>query len=301
MEFWKKSRAVFFLFFTFFIWGSVYVGGRMVSDMPPGLVACMRCAIATIPLLAMARRHFGVKIAKEDWKYFIGVGGLGYFMTMFLVQCGITLTGASNAALINSVTPVSVTLFAALILKEKITKTKVFCLFLAFAGAVIINFGASGGGEVLGTVLVLLSVMSWGVASVNMRQLTAKYPPILVTAYGMVISLIFHVPSAIFGVVQAGEANFSAKGLLVLLYLGVCGSGLAQYTWTACLAVLPASTCSLFYPLQPMFSALLGSVLLDETLRPTFYVGMLIISVDVILSTLETRKIAAEQVQNAEK
>ena len=50
-----------------------------------------------------------------------------------------------------------------------------------------------------------------------------------------------------------------------------------------------------------MFSALLGSILLDETLRPTFYVGLLIISVDVILSTLETRKIAAAQVQNAEK
>ena len=72
------------------------------------------------------------------------------------------------------------------------------------------------------------------------------------------------------------------------------GSGLAQYTWTASLAELPASTCSLFYPLQPMFSALLGMLLLNETFTPSFLVGLVLISADVILSTLETRKLAKQ-------
>ena len=81
---------------------------------------------------------------------------------------------------------------------------------------------------------------------------------------------------------------------LVVLYLGLVGSGLAQYTWTASLAELPASTCSLFYPLQPMFSALLGILLLNETFTPSFLVGLVLISADVILSTLETRKLAKQ-------
>ena len=80
--------------------------------------------------------------------------------------------------------------------------------------------------------------------------------------------------------------------VLVILYLGFCGSGLAQYTWTKCLSMLPASTCSLFYPLQPTFSALLGALLLQESFSPTFFIGLLLISLDVVLSTWETQRLS---------
>lgn len=292
MELLKRSRAFLLLFLTFFLWGSVYVGGKMVSEVPAPLVACLRCSIAAFPLLLIARKYLHTKIARGDWKYFLGVGGLGYFLTIFLIQQGISLTGASTSALINSMTPVSVTIFAAAILKEKITPTKIVCLILAVLGTVIITAGASGQGETLGVLLVLLSVLSWGVASVNMRRLTAKYPPILVTAWGMIISLVFHIPCGIFAAVQNGGTNLSARSDLILLYLGLIGSGLAQFTWTSSLSVLPASTCSLFYPLQPMFSALLGVLLLHESFKPSFFAGLLFISADVVLSTLETRRLS---------
>ncbi len=292
MEFLKKSRAFVSLFLTFFIWGSVYVAGKMAPNVPSALVACLRNCIGVFPLLFMARRYFHIKVERSDWKYFLGVGVLGYFATIFLIQMGILLTGSSTASLINSLSPVSVTVFAALILKEKITPMKVLCLGLALAGAAVITAGAGGQGEITGILLVLLSVVCWGVASVNMRQLTAKYPPIMVTAYGMAISLIFHIPSGIIAAVQNGGTGLDWKAVLVLLYLGLIGSGLGQYTWTATLAILPASTCSLFYPLQPLFSAILGALILHETFRPSFFIGMALISLDVILSTLETRRLS---------
>ena len=86
--------------------------------------------------------------------------------------------------------------------------------------------------------------------------------------------------------------------MLVLLYLGLVGSALPQYTWTASLSMLPASTCSLFYPLQPAFSAILGALLLDETFKPAFFLGMLLISIDVVLSTLETRRLSRLEAGN---
>ena len=37
----SKGQAFGFLFFTFFIWGSVYVAGKLIADaVPPGLLAC---------------------------------------------------------------------------------------------------------------------------------------------------------------------------------------------------------------------------------------------------------------------
>ncbi len=286
----NQKQAFGLLFFTFFIWGSIYVAGKMISDeVPASLVACLRCVSAMLPLYFMSRRYLKTKIEKSDWKYFFLVGGLGYFLTIQMIQLGIALTGASMASLINAMTPVAVTILAAVILKERITPTKCLCLFLALAGTFVITRGASTKGETMGIIVVLIGVIAFAAASVYMRRLTAKYPAVLVTTYGMAISLIFHIPV---GIWSAASHSVKVTPLVVgvILYLGFAGSGAAQYTWTKCLSLLPASTCSLFYPLQPAFSALLGAWLLGETFKPAFFLGMLLISLDVALSTWETRR-----------
>ena len=291
MERTSKGQAFGLLFATFFIWGSVYVGGKFIAqDLPPALVACLRCTTAMVPLLLMARKHLGIKIDRGDWKYFFLVGSLGYFLTIFLIQLGISLTGAAMASLINALTPVSVTILAAFLLKERITPVKLACLALALAGTVVITSGADNQSEITGMIVILVSVVAWGVASVYMRRLTAKYPAVLVTTYGMAISLIFHIPAGIYSA-AVQPTVFSVRAALVVLYLGFFGSGLAQFTWTKCLSLLPASTCSLFYPLQPAFSALLGAVILGETFTPSFFIGLLLISLDVALSTWEARQL----------
>lgn len=291
----SKGRAFGLLFITFFIWGSVYVGGKMIADdLPAPLVACLRCCTAMIPLLWMSRNLRGQKIDPKDWKDFAVVGLAGYFMTIFCIQVGISLTGASMASLINALTPVSVTILAAVLLKEAITPIKIVCLILALAGAAVITMGAGTQSETLGIAVVLAAVILWGIASVYMRRLTAKYPPVLVTTYGMAFSLLCHIPVGIY-TAATQPVHMSLKVVLVLLYLGFMGSGLAQYTWVRCLSILPASTCSLFYPLQPVFSALLGALILGETFAPAFFIGLILISLDVALSTWETKKLSAKE------
>ena len=290
METKPSGQAFGLLFVTFFIWGSVYVGGKLIAqDLPPALVACLRCVTAMVPLLWMARKHLGTNIQREDWKYLILIGILGYFSTFFLIQLGISLTGATMASLINALNPVSVTILAALLLKEHITPVKLLCLALALAGTVVITRGAGSQSELLGMAAVLLSVITWGFASVYMRRLPAKYPAILITTYGMAIGLLLHIPAGILSAATQ-PVVFSPKTGLIILYLGIFGSGAAQYTWTKCLSLLPASTCSLFYLLQPAFSALLGAALLKESFTPTFFVGLLLISLDVVLSAWEAKK-----------
>lgn len=291
----SKAQAFALLFFTFFLWGSIYVSGKVISDeLPAPLLACLRCCVAVVALLWMNRKCFSIKVDPRDWKDFFVVGIMGYFLTIFCIQLGIALTGASMASLINALTPVSVTILAALLLKEAITPVKVVCLILALSGAAVITQGAGDQREFVGIAVVLTSVICWGFASVFMRRLTAKYPAVLVTTYSMIISLLFHIPVGIYSAAtQPFEIN--GKVVLVLLYLGFIGSALAQYTWVKCLSVLPASTCSLFYPLQPVFSALLGAVILGETFSPSFFVGLALISVDVALSTWETRRLSMSE------
>ena len=298
----NQKQAYGLLFFTFFIWGSIYVAGKLISDdIPASLVACLRCVTAILPLYLMSRKYLNIKVDREDRKYFILVGFLGYFLTIQMIQLGIALTGASMASLINAMTPVAVTILAAVILKEKITPVKCLCLLLALAGTAVITSGAGTQGETMGIAVVLVGVVSFASASVYMRRLTAKYPAVLVTAYSMAVSLIFHIPVGIW-TVASRPVRFTSLNIIVILYLGFAGSGVAQYTWTKCLSMLPASTCSLFYPLQPMFSALLGAWLLGETFTPVFFLGLLLISLDVVLVTCETHKLnKAQKVRESSK
>lgn len=288
----KKATSTGFvcLFLTFFLWGSVYVAGKFgSSQLPPFLLSALRCVIAVPLLLFLARDRLRTKIDRGDWKYFIAVGVLGYYLTFELVQLGVYLTGASIAALVNSFNPVAIMLLAALFLKERVTPVKLLCLALAMAGTLIVAGGARGDGELLGVLSTLLATVTWGSAAVCIRKLTAKYPAILVTAYGMTISLILHIPTGILDALRQ-PPQLEPSGVLTVLYLAFAGTALAQLTWAQALSSFPAGVCSLFYPLQAVFSALLGAVVLHETFTSAFFIGLAFVAADVALSTWETSR-----------
>ena len=196
----KTTAGVYLMLLaTFFLWGSVYVAGKyLAGSLPSPFISAARACIGCLPLWLMARPYCAVRIEKADRKYFLLVGIMGYYLTFVINQLGVARAGASLSALINTVNPVTIALLAALILKEPIRRVQIVCLVLAIAGAWVVLAGAETGGQLLGLVLVLLSVLTWGIASVYIRRLTAKYPAILVTFYGMLISTVFHIPTAAF-------------------------------------------------------------------------------------------------------
>lgn len=299
MEKKAHSAGYAYLFATFFLWGSVYVAGKFgSSQFPPFLLTALRCLIAVPLLLAMARAHLRVRIDRADRRYFLAVGLLGYYLTFELVQLGVSLTGASTAALVNSFNPVVIMLLAAVFLKERVTPVKLLCLALAMAGTLIVAGGASGQAELLGILSTLLATVTWGTAAVCIRRLTAKYPAILVTAYGMAISLLFHIPTGIYDALRQ-PPRIEWSGVLTVLYLASAGTALAQFTWAKALSRFPAGTCSLFYPLQAVFSALLGAVVLRETFTSAFFIGLAFVAADVALSTWETSR-EAKRVPSSE-
>jgi len=71
---------------------------------------------------------------------------------------------------------------------------------------------------------------------------------------------------------------------------GKLGSALSQISWAKALSRFSASTCSLFYPLQAVFSTLLGALILHERFTASFFIGLLFVAADVALSTWAARR-----------
>lgn len=283
----SSLKAYLLLFATFFIWGSIYVAGKYsMSVMDPVTVAAGRYLVAFAIMLPFGYKYLKVRIDKEDWKSLLVIGGLGHFLQTIVNMIGVRIIGASTASLINSLSPVSITVIAAIMLHERINGAKIVCIMLSVLGTAVITSGVTGEVQVAGVLLSLSAIVLWGFASVNMRKLTAKYGAMTVTLYGIMISLVFYIPTAVVDIVWRGGLVINWGAGAAVVYMGFFGTGIAGYMWIKALSLLEAGFCSMFYPLQTLFSALLGAAMLNEQFQPTFFIGAAIIAVSVVINCL---------------
>ena len=281
------------LIIVFFCWGSVYVSNRYILNaLTPLELACCRFLVAASALGSMLKiRGQKIQIQKGDLPVILLIGFLGYYLSMECTLISVKYAGASLGSLINSLNPVFITVFAAIFLKEKLTGKKVFCLVLALAGAVIVSGGGAAGGDtVQGVVWGIASILAWAGTVMVIRRLSARYDAMLLTFLGIAASLLFHIPTAGISLAMSGKPPVTALVFACILYSGIFGTAIPQFLWSFSLSRLPASTCSMFYPLMPVFSALLGVPLLGEKLGVRFFIGGALIISTVVFSCLGERK-----------
>lgn len=281
----ERKKGYLFLFITFFIWGSQYVISKYaLAVMPPMTVLLCRYIVSVTALAVISRvKGNNRPVKKEHWKYFLVIGGLGYFVSIGCQLMGTSLLDASLASLINAMNPITISILAALILKEKIGKKNVISIVLSVAGVYIILGVGSGHISPAGVLASVGSVTFWSLASVFIRKISADYDPVQISLYGMVIAFICTVPAA--GIELAMKpCTVTPAAVASCLYLGIAGTAVVHTFWNKSIKILNASTCSMWYPLQPLVSALLGIVLLGEDITPQFITGGILICMGILVT-----------------
>ncbi len=295
METQKTDKSIYLLLaLTTALWGSLYIANKVLLDVIPSFtLLCLRYILAALVMTVMQRlrkpdpKGKPRKIKGSDWKYIILFGLGGYVLSIGLQQFGTKLAGASLASLINCMNPIAICFFAVVLLHERITLKKVVCIASAVAGAVCIVGGDTGGGHVLGIALSLGSVLTWGALSTFMRSFTQKYDALTITTCGIYIAALATIPLMVYELVTTPNVDFlHARYILILLYVAVCCTAIPHSLWNYSLSRVEASTCSLFYPVQPLTSMILGVLLLHEHMTLGFFAGAALIVFGVLYSTL---------------
>ncbi len=162
-----------------------------------------------------------------------------------------------------------------MLLGERLTRTRLVALAAVIAGAFVILGDQLASGQAAGIAVSLLSVCLWSLMSVRVRELSSKYPPLVITTAALLIAGICLLPvSAI--ELSCGFGNLSSwswKLALPVLYMGLVCTALSQLLWNLGLCYLEASRCGLFYPLQPVISTILGVLILHEQISIRFLFG----------------------------
>lgn len=298
----KENKIVYvYLLLTFFAWGSLHAVNRyLVGYFDIFVILFTRYLLATIFSIAViwieikkSQGKGGIRkklmvIEKPDIKYIVLIGIVGYVGAVVLQLLGTKYSNASISSVVNAINPLFIIIFAAIILKERITAKKVVCLILALLGTFIIGSNVTGT-VTFGVVFSGVAAMAWAAAAVITRKISFKYDTSVITFWALLLAGICLLPMAIVQIAKDGIGNIPWQAWVGLVYIGLISTGMANLLWNKSLSMMESGKCSLFYPLQPVIATILGVVFLGESLTVSFMIGFVIIVIGVVINAWEKK------------
>lgn len=271
------------------IWGGMYVVSDVVLDViPPFTLLTARLGLGFLAAWWMARRQGRVQLTRTQTLQLVGAGVIGYGISLGLQFVGTRLSTAANGALLTSTTPAFVLLFAAWLLKERITPRRVGALILSTLGvlAVIDLRGVRLAPELFwGNVALAGAGLTWAFYSVLLRKASQEFPIWTVASVAILGGLPLTVPAMFWELQTIGMGTITPGIVAGVVYLGVVSTAVATALWARAFVELDASAASLTFFAQPVVGVALSALLLGERLSGLFFVGGELIGVGVWLAS----------------
>jgi drug/metabolite transporter (DMT)-like permease len=276
------------------IWGGMYVVSDVVLRViPPFALLSMRLVLGLlvlIPLWWWSQRGgmdaFRLPMGNDALRL-LGVGLLGFGVSIGAQFVGTDLSTAINGSLVTSASPAFILIFALIILKERLTATQIIAVVLATLGVLIIldpTQAQFGSDTFTGDMALAIAAITWGLYSVLVRLVSRQFDTLLVTIYAFIGGLFLTLPTALIERASRPIGEIDLPVMLGILYLGVVSTAGAMWLWNRSFALVDASIASLFFFAQPVVGALLSVVLLGQTFTPALAFGSFLIGVGLLLS-----------------
>ncbi len=259
--------------------GAAMVATRyVISQTDPASLALLRYGIGTLGLIPPVLLIRRVRFARRDLLpiALLGIGQFGILIA--LLNYGLQFIGSGLGALLFATFPILTMILAAALRLEPLTIAKTAGALLTIAGvglavsdnAVLPDLSTE---NLLGVIAVLASAFTGAVCSVFYRPYLEKYPPLQVSVFAMLASVLFLIlPAAAEGFFLR-LPEFTTMGWLAVLFIGFCSS-LGYYTWLLALKHATPTRVALFLALGPVTATALGAAMLGEPVTPLFLTGL---------------------------
>lgn len=271
------------------------------ADAPGGVIALYRIGVATLVLMPLFWRRYRNVLRQIQPRLMVisGLGGAFFAADLALWNTGLKLTSAANATLIANTTPIWVGLAAYFWLGETITQRFLAGLVGTMTGAALIVgddfFRALSLGQ--GDLLALGAAFFYSAYILVTKRARDRLDTLFYIWFanvGAVVALT--VLTLIAGWPFAGYST-STYASMVALGLVSQVVGVSAIAWAT--GHLPASFVSVGLLGQPVMTAILAFVLLDEGLTPVQLIGGLLILAGIYLAATARRTVSATRPRSA--
>jgi len=273
------------------IWGGMYVVSKVVLEIiPPFSLVALRLILGALTLIVVLLMRGFPNIPRTQLVQVLGVGFVGYGISLSLQFLGTKLSTAANGSLVTSATPAFVLIFAWLLLKEKITWLRLIALLLATLGVVAVVDPRSAQLNpdlFLGNVLLIGAAITWALYSVLVRKATQNLDVLPFSLIAFIGGLPIAIPAGAWELKTLGVGEISLGVVGGVLFLGLISTALAMVLWNTAFALVDAGLASLTFFAQPVVGTILGWLFLGERITPLFLLGGFLIGLGLVISSRE--------------
>jgi drug/metabolite transporter (DMT)-like permease len=267
----------------------MYVVSKVVLEIiPPFALVSIRLLLGTLTLVLLLLIRGIPNIPRKQFLQVLGVGLVGYGVSLSLQFLGTRLSTAANGSLVTSATPAFVLIFAWILLKEAITPVRLISLALATLGviAVIDPRSAQLNPELfLGNLSLIGAAITWALYSVLVRKTTQNLDVLTFSLIAFLGGLPITLPAGAWELTTLGMGEITPGVIGGILFLGVISTALAMVLWNTAFALVDASLASLTFFAQPVVGTLLGWLFLGERITPLFLLGGFLIGLGLLIAT----------------
>jgi drug/metabolite transporter (DMT)-like permease len=297
------------------IWAVNYSLVKQVfGDIPPMPFNVLRFSLASAVFLAglawveRARRrqhsldpmlHTAAVPTERDWRDLVWLGLIGHCGYHLFWAAGLSMTTASNSALIMGASPVVASTTAALLGHEQIRRLHWVGIVVSLAGVVVVvGRGATlGGATMAGDVLTLAAVGCWTFLTIAGSRLMVRHSPLFVSGVTTTIGTAVYVLLALPSLDDVNWSGLAPRVWTVAAFSGLLSVAAGSIIWYAVVKRVGVARASVYSNLVPLVAVFFAAYLVDEPLTPLKLTGAALVLSGVAMTRLarEAPNVALEE------
>lgn len=298
MEQRENSKAMLGVIIPMLIFGTIGIL-RHYSGLPSGFLSMTRGLIGAaflfgVMIFSKSKIDFGA--IKKNF-LLLCISGMMIGVNWILLFEAYNYTTVPIATLSYYMEPVFVVLGAAVLLKEKLTPTKVICTLVAFVGIVLVAFGSDAGGEALdgknhplGIILGVGAAMLYA-GDILINKVIDGIPAKERTLIQLFIAGAVCIPYTCLAE-NIGSVEFTVTGIVMLVILGILHTGVAYTIYFDSIKKLRAQTVALLSYIDPVASVILAICFIPNSVLSSMgWLGAVLVLGSAIISELPSKKV----------
>jgi drug/metabolite transporter (DMT)-like permease len=285
---------------VYLVWGSTYLGIRvLVKEAPPLTASGARYVVAAVLLGLLLSTRGGLRRLRVSRGELLGCAAVGLFLPVLgngLVSVGEDKGAPSGVtALLIAIAPLMITVFR-FASGDRPRPLTVVGVLLGLAGlGYLVLAGQSGSHDEhvpLGAALIVLTASTfWAFGSWVQPRLRLPKDAFVMTVHEMWTGGSILLLSGFARGERPHPQDYSAHVWLAWGYLVVFGSMAAFTAYVWLLGNAPISLVATYAYVNPVVAVVLGALILDEPITPAILVGgaVIVVAVAIVISVERVR------------
>ena len=289
---WTTGNPYLLLALASLFWSGNHIVGRAIGGhVPPIGISALRWFLPAVLMWPLVRYHLTKDwpAIRSHWRSLLWLGVTGGALFSALQYVGLQYTSALNVSVINSLVPVLILAAGSVMFRDRVSAAQGAGIATSLIGVlVIISHGTL---EMLrhlsfnwGDLIILFNMAVFAIYAASLRL----RPQIHWLSFMFVFAAISALSTAPFAIWEASTGvtfHVDLLTVLAVIYVSIFPSVVAFAAWTRGVELIGAVRAGPYVHLVPVYTAVLGTLLLGETLAVYHLTGFGLILLGVWLAS----------------